>query len=153
MEVKETSEEKETFCKNCKWYDKSTERTFHRKVGKRDEKGERTVITEIRAICRNAKSSAYCHLVMSQGSKRNISGCFEKGVYTVPKKEEQKPKKETKKKKRKKEPSQSNETITENLDNAIKKLEKTGTFKAQNPLNGQTKTFMRKNNRFVVVKA
>jgi len=48
---KKENEEKRTH-NRCKWYDWSTERDFYRKVGPRNEKGERTKILERRAICR-----------------------------------------------------------------------------------------------------
>jgi hypothetical protein len=61
---------KHYFCKECKWYDKSSEREFHRRVGKRDEQGKRTEIFEIRAICLNPKASSHNHLVMAANSER-----------------------------------------------------------------------------------
>lgn len=71
------------FCKDCKWYDKSTQRDFHRKVGKKNEKGKRTEIVEIRAVCENPKSSSYHHLVMAEYAKRQCL-VWAKGVYEKP---------------------------------------------------------------------
>lgn len=69
------------FCKDCKWYDKSAEREFHRKVGPKNEEGGRTEITEIRAICRNKNANACNHLVMAEYSKRQCP-VWESGAYT-----------------------------------------------------------------------
>jgi len=81
IEVKEAKKEVELrFCKDCKFYDKSTERDFHRKVGKTDEKGERTEIVELRAICRNKKAKSFGHLVMAEYSKRQCP-VWKKGTY------------------------------------------------------------------------
>lgn len=64
------------FCKDCRSYDWTTEREFHRD-------GIREGLVEIRAVCRNPKSRAYRHLVMAQYSKRQCS-VWEKGVYEKP---------------------------------------------------------------------
>lgn len=92
-------EEKEYhFCKDCRGYDKSTERNFHRKVGPVDkETGERTMIVEVRAVCRNPKSKAHGHLVMAEYKKRQCL-VWEEGKYKPPTKEAEKKseKKETK---------------------------------------------------------
>jgi hypothetical protein len=117
-EVSEQKKEEQKelhFCKDCKGYDKSTEREFRRKVGPKNDKGERTEIVEIRAVCMNPKASSYRHLVMSEYAKRQCP-VWEKGVYEQPAKPEEKPTKETqkptKKKYKKDEPkSDSNETI------------------------------------------
>ena len=77
------------FCKDCKWYDKGSERKFHRKVGPKNEKGERTEIIEIRAICRNKKAKAYNRLVMAEYSRRQCP-VWEKGVYSIPVEEQKK---------------------------------------------------------------
>ena len=68
------------FCKDCRFYDKSSERKFRRKVGPRNEKGERTEIVEIRAVCRNPKAKSYNRLVMAEYGKRQCP-LWEKGVY------------------------------------------------------------------------
>jgi len=70
--VDNTTEEKKEFhfCKDCKGYDKSTQREFHRRVGKKDDKGNRTEIVEIRAICRNPKADSFKHLVIAEYSRR-----------------------------------------------------------------------------------
>lgn len=82
------------FCKDCKGYDKSREREFHRKVGPKNDKGERTEIVEIRAVCENPKSTSYHHLVMAEYSKRQCE-VWEQGTYVKPTKEKKaEPKKE-----------------------------------------------------------
>ena len=89
----EIEEKKEVHrCDECKWYDVSTQRDFFRKVGPRDESGQRTTIKEIRAICRSPKSKAKGHLVKSDSDR----SCFEKGKYASL----EKPKKETNKAKK-----------------------------------------------------
>ena len=89
--VKSKIEEKKEvhFCKDCKWYDKNTEREFHRKVGPKNEKGERSEIIEVRAICRNKNSNAYNHLVMTEYDKRQCP-VWERGVYVKPVEEQKK---------------------------------------------------------------
>ena len=84
--VKEKEEKELHFCKDCKFYDKGSEREFHRKVGPRNDKGERPVIVEIKAICRNEKARAGGHLVMAEYSKRQCPQ-WEQGVYEAPKTE------------------------------------------------------------------
>ena len=67
---KVVEEKKEVhFCKDCRWYDKSSEREFHRRVGPIKE-GKRSEIIEIRAVCRNKNAKAYNHLVLSKYEKR-----------------------------------------------------------------------------------
>ena len=80
VEVKKEEKKEVHFCKDCKWYDKSTEREFHRKVGPKNEKGERTEIIEIRAVCRNEKADSHNHLVMAEYAKRQCP-VWEKGKY------------------------------------------------------------------------
>jgi hypothetical protein len=72
------------FCRECRWYDTSSERKFHRKVGKKDEKGKRSEIVEIRAICVNPKAASYHHLVMVDNRKRQCE-VWEKGTCAPPK--------------------------------------------------------------------
>jgi|GEM_PF-5881982 len=73
--LKGKNEEKQyRFCQNCRFYDHSTEREFRRKVGPKNEKGERTEIVEIRAVCRNPKAKSFGHLVMSENKNRQCSG-------------------------------------------------------------------------------
>ncbi len=59
-------------CKECKFYDHSTERDFRRE-------GIRKGLVEVRAVCRASKehSKASGHLVKNDSSKP----CFVKGVY------------------------------------------------------------------------
>ena len=61
---------KHHFCKDCKWYDKDSERQFHRNVGKKNGAGNRTEIIELRALCKNSKARSFHHLVMAEYSKR-----------------------------------------------------------------------------------
>jgi hypothetical protein len=99
---KKKEEKKEVhFCKDCKGYDKSTQREFHRKVEKKDEKGNRTEIVEVRAICRNPKADSYKHLVMAEYAKRQCP-CWEKGEYITAKLDEKKTEKPRKKQQRSK---------------------------------------------------
>ena len=113
IEVKENKDKtKLRFCKDCKFYDKSTERDFHRKVGKTDEKGERTEIVELRAICRNKKAKSFGHLVMAEYSKRQCE-YWEKGKYVPSEKPEEKPKKEAKTPKRWNNPAKKNTMTSE----------------------------------------
>lgn len=92
--IKEGKKTEARFCKDCRFYDKSTERDFHRKVGKKDEHDKRTEIVEVRAICRNSKASSFGHLVMAEYSKRQCP-VWEKGVYKAQKSGEPKePKKD-----------------------------------------------------------
>jgi hypothetical protein len=85
--VKEGKKAKVRFCKDCRFYDKSTERDFRRKVGKKDEHGKNVEIVEVRAVCRNTKASSFGHLVMAEYSKRQCS-VWEKGLYKVQKNSE-----------------------------------------------------------------
>ena len=87
--VKEGKKIEARFCKDCKFYDKSAERDFHRKVGKKNEHGKRAEIVEVRAICRNPKASSFGHLVMAEYSKRQCPA-WEKGVYKAQKSTESK---------------------------------------------------------------
>ena len=85
--VKEGKKIEARFCKDCRFYDKSTERDFHRKVGPKNNKGERTEIVEVRATCRNAKASSFGHLVMAEYSKRQCP-VWERGVYVMSEKKQ-----------------------------------------------------------------
>ena len=85
QEKKPESKKKEVRrCDECKWYDVSTQRDFFRKVGPRDESGQRSTIKEIRAMCRSPKSTAKGHLVKNDSDRT----CFEKGIYVPPEKPE-----------------------------------------------------------------
>lgn len=68
-------------CDQCKWYDVSTQRDFHRD-------GIRKGLVEVRAVCRSPTARAKGHLVKNDSDRP----CFEKGVYVKP----QKPKKKEK---------------------------------------------------------
>ena len=88
-------EEERKPCNACKWYDWSTQRDFHRRVGSKDESGERIEIVEVRAVCRNPKARAYNRFVHATLTKRECPH-FEEGRYEQPKKEtEEKTKKES----------------------------------------------------------
>ena len=78
---RKATREKSHFCQECRWYDKGSEREFHRRVGKKDEAGNRGEIVELRAICRNFNASSFKHLVMARYSKRQCE-VWEKGTYT-----------------------------------------------------------------------
>ena len=74
------------FCKDCRFYDQSTQRKFSRKVGTFNEKtGERTELIEIRAVCRNPEAKSYQRLVMAEYSKRQCP-VWKQGKYNSPKK-------------------------------------------------------------------
>ena len=75
--VIQVKEETAKICRHCRWYDMSRQRDFHRKVGKRNEKGERTEIVKVQAICRNKKVPAGGHLVKDTSQRE----CFKEGVY------------------------------------------------------------------------
>lgn len=62
-------------CSECRWYDTSTEREFHRD-------GIRKGLIETRAICRATKdiSKASGHLVKRESNRP----CFEAGIFVVP---------------------------------------------------------------------
>ena len=92
----EGKEKKEVHrCDECKWYDVSTQRDFFRRVGKRDEGGQRTTIKEVRAVCRSPTSKAKGHLVKNDSDRE----CFEKGKYVPPAKIEKKQEKAKRSKK------------------------------------------------------
>lgn len=66
---------KENRCDECEFYDIGSQRDFFRRIGKRNKKGERTKIKEVRAKCVNEKSTAYQHLVKSDSTNKP---CFKK---------------------------------------------------------------------------
>jgi len=75
-------------CVKCRFYDWTTERQFHRKVGPVDEKtGERSLIIEPRAVCRGPKARAKGHLIHRDQTKRPCEQ-WEAGRYEPPKEEE-----------------------------------------------------------------
>lgn len=91
-EKKRESKKKEVHrCEECKWYDVSTQRDFFRKVGPRDESGQRTTIKEIRAVCRSLTSKAKGHLVKNDSDRPCFEESFRKKgkkVFVVELKEE-----------------------------------------------------------------
>ena len=66
-------------CGECKWYDHTTQREFHRD-------GIRKGLVEIRAMCRSPTGKARGHLV----ARPSVRDCFEQGVYVSPQKPEKK---------------------------------------------------------------
>jgi hypothetical protein len=82
--TQEKESERKNRCDKCRWYEHSTQRDFYRKVGPKDENGERTTIKEIRAVCRSPKSSARNHLVKNDSNR----DCFEEGTYEIEEKKE-----------------------------------------------------------------
>lgn len=74
---KQTEKREINRCDQCKWYDVSTQRDFHRKVGPRDEQGSRSTIMEVRAVCCSPTGTAKGHLVKNDSDRP----CFEKGKY------------------------------------------------------------------------
>lgn len=76
-------------CNRCKFYDSETERDFRRKVGPKDESGQRAEIVEVRAVCRNPKANAFNHLVHATQLKRKCE-FWKEGVYKKPEKETKK---------------------------------------------------------------
>lgn len=151
QEQKAKEEKKEVHrCGQCKWYDVSTQRDFHRD-------GIRKGLVEVRAVCRSPTARAKGHLV------KNDSGrpCFEEGVYVKP----QKQKKETKETKDEKKTSPSEyhgPPLTDVEKNELKKNKKKRSKRPQlkrgdkvivtDPQNGETKTFEQKGRRLVLVK-
>lgn len=126
-------------CDECKWYDVSAQRDFFRKVGPKDDSGQRTTIKEVRTVCRSPTSKAKGHLVKNDSDRP----CFEKGKYVPSEKPEKAKgsKKEVKKTK--------NETsVPKRWNNPAK--ENTVTLK--NPLNGEIKTFEKRGRRLVLAK-
>lgn len=73
-----TAEQPEHHCGECKWYDKSTERQFHRN-------GIRKGLVETRAICKapTGRSKASNHLVKRESNR----SCFDAGAYSASLKE------------------------------------------------------------------
>lgn len=69
------AKKKEHRCDECRFYDIGTQRDFYRRIGPRNEKGERTKIKEIRAKCTNEKSTAFNHLVKADSINKP---CFKK---------------------------------------------------------------------------
>lgn len=69
-------EETKKICRHCEYYDLDTQRNFHRKVGPKNKKGERTEIVEVRAVCRNKNATAHGHLVMDKSEK----DCFKERI-------------------------------------------------------------------------
>ena len=128
--TKQKGREEGKTCSKCRWYDKSTERDFHRKVGPHNGKGERSEIVEVRAVCRNPKAKAFNRLVHATLLKRECPH-WEKGVYKAPEKPE----------KKKTSDSQGSENTEKNTKNSVT---------LTNKLNGETKTFEKKGRKLVV---
>jgi len=150
-EKKEIKEKERKPCNECRYYDHSTERDFHRKVGPRNDKGERTEIIEIRAVCRNPKASAFKHLVHATLTRRECS-YWKEGKYEPSKKETKTLKKENEEKKTA--PSEYHgPPLTEVEEKNLKEKKKRPKAVAiKNPLNGETKTLVKKRGKVFVEK-
>jgi len=154
QDVKEKEGRKEVHrCDQCKWYDVSTQRDFHRD-------GIRKGLVEIRAVCRSPTARAKGHLVKNDSDRP----CFEEGVYVKPQKPK-KQKKETKETKDEKKTSPSEyhgPPLTDVEKTELKKNRKKRSKKPQlkrgdkvivtDPQNGEVKTFEQKGRRLVLVK-
>jgi len=140
-------------CNKCKWYDWTTERDFHRKVGPLNERGERTEIMELRAICRNKKAKSYGHLVMAEYKKRQCP-VWEEGIYEPLKKE--KKKNEAKEEEMTHPASYHGPELTDVEKAELKKKRSKKRLLKQvtvrNPQNDDAKTFEQKGRRLVLVK-
>lgn len=123
------TEEPKPTCAECKWYDVSTEREFHRD-------GIREGLVETRSICRAPKdvSKASGHLVKRESTRP----CVQSGVYAKPVKE----------KKTKKEQPAETQAETKTVETHTQTPAKTKTSKkhrgteravATNSLSGDTK--------------
>ena len=126
-------------CGECRFYDWTTERQFHRKVGKVDEKtGERSLIIEPRAICRGPKARAKGHLVHRDQTKRPCEQ-WDGGKYEPPKKEDEE----------KTSPDEYHGQPKE-LEQLEKLIEKSKTSVEKNKLNGEKKTLTVKRGKVTV---
>lgn len=118
QKVKEVEKEVHR-CDQCKWYDVSTQRDFHRD-------GIRKGLVEVRAVCRSPTARAKGHLVKNDSDRP----CFEEGVYVKP----QKPKKKTKKSMTKEEIKEKNpelSNVVEVLDASLVDRQKRATKTAK----------------------
>lgn len=132
-------------CGECRFYDWTTERQFHRKVGPVDEKtGERTLIIEPRAICRGPQAHAKGHLVHRDQTKRPCEQ-WEEGRYVKPEQKEEKPTKEEEKTSPDEYHGQPKE-----LEQLEKLIEKSKTSVVKNKLNGKSKTLTVKRGKVTV---
>jgi hypothetical protein len=141
--VEQTKEkEQQHTCGECRWYDHSTEREFHRD-------GIRKGLVETRAICRSERSTARQHLV----KKESVRPCFEAGVYVKPAEEKstKKHKKDTEEQKEQKE-EHVEETPTQKTQRKKHIRPKPGVASATNPLNGEKKLLETTNSGKVYVK-
>lgn len=155
-DVKDKEEKKEVHrCDQCKWYDVSTQRDFHRD-------GIRKGLVEVRAVCRSPTSKARNHLIKNDSDRP----CFEEGVYVKPqkqKKKEQKTQKTESKDEEKTSPSEYHgPPLTDVEKIELKKNKKKRSKRPQlkrgdkvivtDPQNGETKTFEQQGHRLVLVK-
>ena len=147
-------EEKEEVhrCDQCKGYDVSTQRDFHRD-------GIRKGLVEVRAVCRSPTARAKGHLVKNNSDRP----CFEEGVYVKPQKLKKKEKtKETKDEKKTSPSEYHGPPLTDVEKTELKKNKKKRSKRPQlkrgdkvtvtDPQNGETKTFEQKGHRLVLVK-
>ena len=142
---------KKVFCRDCKFYNKNSEREFWRKRGPIDPKtGQRTKIMGVRGICVSKVVNAGGHLVKMDRPRQCVG--YEKGTYKKVKEKKKESNEE------KTAPSEyhgppltevERKDVVENLNNAVKRLGKT--FTATNVVSGQRKTLKRKGKHVVVV--
>jgi hypothetical protein len=137
-----TAEQPEQCCGECRWYDKSTEREFHRN-------GIRQGLVETRAVCKATagRSKASNHLVKRESNRP----CFDAGLFVASlkerkTKEEQSADKKTETKPKETQHTETNstaqtaetkETVSEHKSS--KKHQRTRVACATNFLNGETK--------------
>lgn len=119
--VEKKKEKKELTCGQCKFWDTTTTRDFHRD-------GIRQGLVECRSICTNPNAKSFHHLTM----KESVKSCCVPGKFVAPVKEE---KKTQVKEQHKEQPAeQKKQQQTE------QKADKTSKVSvATNSLNGETK--------------
>jgi hypothetical protein len=82
-------------CKDCKFYDKSTEQVFHGRPG-----GSKEIKEQTRAVCRNKEVPTFNHRVKNTSQRE----CFVAGVYVAKPVEPEKSEKPKEKKNAKEKP-------------------------------------------------
>lgn len=140
----EKIEEKRKSCGECKYYDWTRERQFHRRVGKRDEHGKRSLIIEPRGVCISTKARAGGHLIHRDQTKRPCEQ-WEEGRYVKPEQKEEKPTKEEEKTSPDEYHGQPKE-----LEQLEKLIEKSKTSVVKNKLNGEKKILTVKRGKIIV---
>jgi len=160
QDVKDKEKEKPQYCRDCRFYDHSTEREFKRN-------GIREGLVETRAICRNPKARSHNHIVMAELNRPKKRRCevWEAGVYKPPerpKKKEQKTQKTESKDEEKTSPSEYHGPPLTDLEKTELKQNKKKRSEKQllkngekvtvaNSQNGEVKTFAQKGHRLVLV--